>query len=134
MTRIILITFLFLCYNVKGQTKQDIKTYNFNYCYVRVTDASSNSFIKPWARDVEIIYDQFLKSIEILYTTNEFERVAKRLSFVSKQPNGMWYMKDSSNVNYYVLNQLENSLFMFMLAEKKQGVIFQFEMSNDLKE
>ena len=129
--------FIFIFFNsqiIQSQnSNSDKKIYYYKYCYVKAVQDEKELFYKPWARDVTITYDEFLKSIEIISTDTENIIGAVRLKFMSNSSNGFWLMKDNNDVKYYVLNKLENKIFMYVLAEKKDGIMFSFEMTNNLK-
>ena len=132
------IIFIFLfCFTtfVNAQSKNtDIKTYHFNYSYIKATKSGDELFTKPWGRNVEINYDKFLQSIEIIYLDTSDKKVAIRLSYVSDASNGFWLMKDKLDARYYVLNKLDNDIFMFVLAEKTQGAVMSIIMTDSLRE
>ena len=115
-------------------TQTDIKNYSFKYCYIRATESGKDVFIKPYGRNIEINYDEFLKSIEILYFDTSNEKKVIHFSFISDTPTGLWLMKDNFDKKYYVLNELKMKKFMFILSEKKENFVITFEMTDTLKE
>lgn len=131
------ILMFFFCFTAllnAQSTQTDIKTYYFKYCYIKASESEKDVFIKPWGRNVEINYDEFLKSIEIIYFDTSNEEGAVRLSYISDAPNGLWLMKDNFNKRYYVLNNLKIKKFMFIFAEKVEGLLLSVEMTDTLKE
>lgn len=135
MKNLILIFFFCSTALLNAQSTQtDIKTYYFKYCYIKASKSGEEIFVKPWGRNVEINYDEFLKSIEIIYFNTSNEEGALRLSYISDGPEGTWLMKDNFNKKYFVLNNLKIRDFMFILAEKQEGLLFTVEMTDTLKE
>ena len=135
MKTVILLFFLSFITLLNAQSSEaDIETYNFKYSYVSAKKSENELFTKPWGRNITINYDEFLKSIEIIYFDTSNKESALKLSYLSEAPSGYWLMKDNFDKKYYVFNKLRINKFMLVLAEKIQGATFRIEMTNSLRE